>query len=459
MKRSVISVLSLICVSAISSTSAFAASQSKGYNPTPSAPFTPDQLDYLNNQYTPKISNIFFYGLIQAAANVYDTQRSNAPDFTGQHLRLGTIVDGKTVNAQAEFEFYDAIGPVIRQAQINYNAYRKRFGSVNTTTTISVGGIRIGGALSTAPDVANVPSQFSREDGIYLQEKLASEDKYLLTLGFGTFNSLFGNSPDTNLYNGWGGNQGYLTKNANWGLDPNSHNSSLGYVGSVNATYFFDNHRSLTANFYLGSQKNAGTISGIESHEDGTQANVTQTHDVSHMEASVLFNNTNVFGNKGVLSVDGVSFWYEQEEYGHGMFKTPSQVLNSSSVAPETTNTNFASSNATLWGIGLAGDTSPYKAKIFHKGDRITYAAAYTSVDNDITKMDPNTGYASSSVYSGFDRYKVSQLSASVGYALNSFETALNIETSNSDHDIFRDGANSDIDVEYKAYITVGYIF
>jgi hypothetical protein len=456
MKKIVISALALIGLSSFQIANAADLEKSTG---GPNKPFSTDQLDYLNKEFNKHVSSYTFYGLTQAQMNFADSQRNKPFDFAGQHLRLGVKTDGKLVNGQVELEFVDTENPVIRQAQVNFNIFRTFLDNVYSVTSLSLGGVRIGGALSTAPDSANVPSQFSRQDGAYLEQSFEARSSFNLTLGLGLFNALFGNTPDIHRYMGWGENTGYLTKNSRWGFDSKSPNTNPAFVGSLNSTLNLSEVDFLIASLYAGVQKNAAVAYD-------TQGNAYQTRDVSHIEGSLVYNNTDFFGTKGIISANGMSVWYEREAYAKGVATTPNSTYANTLSMTDAANADLMNSKssgvASLLGVGFAGDTSPYLTKIFRKNDRFTYAFAYTNVINDVDYLDSDAATSSTTnyyAYPTFKKYKVYQISTSLGYGIRNFETAINFEYSNSDSEIFTGTGNDKVFNEYKAYITAAYVF
>ncbi len=434
-------------------------------------PFTQEQIEFLKNELAKRNAfdtSFSFYGLVQVVENLSDTQRNNAPDFggTGQHVRLGTKVSGGMASGQVEVELIgnqptgasDGIDPVsgtvtsstaqsngiaLRQAQINIDAVNVESGNNTFLTTVSLGGIRIGGAAFTAPDVANVPTQYARQDGMYLQEKISHDKKLDVTLAFGVFNTLFGQTPGNGTYSGWGGNSVVITQPSLWtGTSPNNH---LAYLGSLNASYYIDANRTISGAFFYGTQKNAPSLLDAG-------ANVINTRNASHMEGSVFYNDAKMFGTKGVLSVNGVSFWYEKEN-------------NSRSQLASTSTNGMVddSETASLYGLGIAGDTSPFFGGMIQKGDRLTYAAAYSIVTNDFGNTSAQSytiGEGTEHIAYSNQNYSLYQIAASVGYAVNTFEVALNAEITHASESIFTNSNGSKPEsTEMKTYVTAAYVF
>lgn len=468
MKKSALSAFALSSVSLMSSLSF--AEETSVAAATPSTPevqtrsdtvLTQQQLEQIKKELDKKPAtqnNVYAYGSLQGNVNTSDSQRNNTPDFQGGHARVGVAAKGGIASGQVEVEFLGnqnlysdtaAKDPVsgkplespsqnntvaLRQAQLNLDVLALGDANSKYVTTVSVGGVRVGGAVATAPDAANGTSGFSRQDGIYVQEKMSFVNQLDLNLGLGAFNILFGKAPGA-AYAGWGGNP-QITMASPW--LSTSLNPSLGYLASLNAAYRLDDARSLNAVAYYGFQKNApySTINA---------GNLSETRDVNHTEASVLYNDTNVFGSDGIISGNGVSVWYEREQNARTQL-----VAGDLSKGFVYTNGFVDDAQvASLYGVGVAADSKKYLTNMLQSGDRLTGAAAYTLVTST---MGSDSAVAQS--------YKVHQMAASVGYAVNTFEVAFNVEYSAADTDAFFKNGNGDKrNNETHSYVTAAYNF
>lgn len=416
------------------------------------------------------------YGLLQGNMNTTDSQRTNVPDFSGAHARAGVLASGGIVSGQVEFEFVgnqslyaqQKIDPVsktpytpassnntvvLRQAQLNMDVLKLKCPEVDAVTTVSLGGVRVGSAMAVAPDAANATSGFSRQDGIYLQEKLKFGKELNLNLGFAAVNTLFGTTPGIGIndsgvlapaYSGWGGNSSITMQNF-W-LN-NSLNPSLGYVMNFNGTYNVDDARSVNLVGYYGFQKNApystiGTTVGGSSQKAG---NLSEARDVNHTEASLLYNDTNVFGSQGILSGDGIALWYEREQNSKTMLVSGSLTQGYNYIGGSLDDAQVAS----LYGIGVGADSQKYLTNMLQADDRITGAAAYTLVTSALGSA-PATNQS----------YVVHQLAVSLGYAVNTFEVAFNFEYSGANTESFFNDANGkSLNHETHSYLTALYVF
>lgn len=436
-------------------------------------PFTQEQIDFIKNEIAkkdPTTTSATFYGLVQINANASDTQRSNVPDATPAHVRLGTKIKGGIASGQVEVELVGNQpsgsasktdpntgtsltstppndGIIIRQAQLNLDVINIVNSDNNYLTTVSFGGIRISGATYITPDITNDPSQYSRQDGVYVQEKASFGKTLIVNAGFGVFNTLFGMHPGNGAYNGWD-NGVTLAQQSPW--TSTSLNKSLAYVGTLSTTYNLDNARSFNASLYAGSQKNApSTVNG-----DGT---VVDTRDISHVEASLFYNDTKLLGSSGVISGNGVSLWYEREASAR------------SQIAPSSSNGMVNDAEvAVLYGLGIGADSSPYLNGMLQKGDRLTYAASYNYVTNNFADTSaqsytpvPQTTPPTAPIFYLNQNYKLYQIAASIGYAVSTFEVALNAEYTKSDRPLFSDknGNTNTHPSEMKSYVTAAYVF
>jgi hypothetical protein len=410
-------------------------------------------------------NNVSFYGVVQFNANTSDSQRPNIPDFSASKLQIGTNIKGGIVSGGIEVQINgnnsskqavvlnppakadpnnpeaplppqtgetagdngnDSIS--IRKAQVDLDALIFKAGSNTYTTTVSLGGIRLNGADGTAPDIAWTTQGFARQDGIYLKEAMDFNKQGSFELGIGAFNNIFafGNAAYPTGgglgYVGWG-NQNAVTIPANW-MKP-SFNQSIGLAGHIAGSYNFDDNQSLTARAYFGSQSNAP---GKQNAFGALQT----VRDVTHIEASLLYINSSIFGKDGVISTNGVSVWYENEEIGN----------NKKNLGVND------SQNTTLIGVGVAADSKNYLTNMLQKDDRLTYALSYASLNskfgNKLTSVD----------------YILNQVAGSFGYAVNTFETAINVEYDTSDINAFSDSAGTlNKSDAIKTYLTAAYAF
>ena len=424
-------------------------------------PLSDDQINYIKNQLslqdTSKTS-IGFYGLLQSNMTAYDTQRSNVPDFAPQHVRLGTKLSGGIASGQVELEWNgnqldsaqsnSNIDPmtggtlaasqstnntvVIRQGQLNLDAISIVDGDNTYVTTVSFGGIRVGGAQFIVPDISSVPNNFSRQDGAYIQEKLGIGKNLTLNLGFGAFNTLFVHRPDSGAYTGWDTSSAAVAPSL-WGA--NSFKTQLAYVGNMSSTYNMSDTQNFQFNLYAGSQKNAP-------YSMGSGTTVLSRQDVSHIESSLSYNDTDLLGSKGVISGNGIDFFYEREANARAIDNTTSLngYLDNSGVSA-------------IYGAGISADSSPYLSSMLQKDDRLTYAIGFNLVTNNNQNQELQPGNIT------FQNFRVNQTSASIGYAVSQFEVALNGEYSSSDTNIFKDSDNNAVSKEFKSYITAAYVF
>ncbi len=430
-------------------------------NTTGSSIFSQDQIDALKKEMEKKDvteNKVTFAGVVQLNANTSDTQRASSPDFQAAKVRLGANVSGGIASGQIEIQLRgnqqstqtvtsgttsedQGNGQVtLRRAQLNLDVLTLKGGENTYTTTISLGGIRIGGADGNAPDAAWLTTGFGRQDGAYLKEALVFGKTANLEIGFGAFNNILAAknatflSTTTTGYGGWGGAT-IATKQANWGST--SFSQSIGYAGHLAGTYNIDNNQSLALKAYYGTQGNAPS----KQNADGDLATA---NDVSHIEASLVYNHANILGTKGVISGNGVNFWYENESIG----KTKNASKNGSGDFNYTSGTDD-SQNVSLYGIGVAADSGSYLTGMIQKGDRLTYALAYVML---------NSQFGSSATSQD---YNANQYTASVGYAVNTFEAAFNVEFDNADTNIFTDSKNNLTTKKnaVKSYLTAYYTF
>lgn len=429
-------------------------------NATGTSLFSQEQIDALKKEMEKKDvteNKVTFAGVLQLNANTSDSQRSSSPDFSASKVRLGVNVSGGIATGQVEVQLNgnqqstqtvagnttsgDAgNGSVtLRRAQLNLDVLTIKGGQNTYTTTISLGGVRIGGADGTAPDVAWTTTGYSRQDGAYLKEALVFGKTANVEIGFGAFNNITAITNPTYLgtsssgYTGWG-SQPLVTKQANWMSD--SFSQSIGFAGHLAGTYNFDDNQSLAAKVFYGTQGDSPT-------DQDSSGNLTHAKDVTHIEASLVYNHAGILGSKGVISGNGISFWYENEDIG----KSKTATANSSG---DFNYTAFVDDSqvVSLYGLGVAADSSNYLTDMLQKGDRLTYAASYTMMD---------TKFGNKAISSD---YNISQIAASVGYAVNTFEAAFNFEYDDSDTTVFND-SNKHLKEKnaIKTYLTAAYVF
>jgi len=439
-----------------------------GTYPRSDTVLTQQQLDQIKKEVEKKSDSenyVHAYGLLQGYVNTSDSQRANTPDFTGAHARAGVAAAGGIASGQLEFEFLgnsslyntsptsplptDPVSGtqytpattsntvVLRQAQLNLDVIKARNSHGDFTTTVSLGGVRVGNALAVAPDAANATSGFSRQDGLYLQEKMKFGKAYSLNVGLGAFNGINGTIPGA-VYGGWGNNPSLTLQNF-WGNGALGNN--LGYLVNFNGTYNLDDTRSVNAIGYYGFQKNAPYSTIGTSLQ--TVGNLSESRNVNHTEASVLYNDTNVFGSNGILSGNGVAVWYEREENARTMLVSGNVNSGLSYQNGLVDDAQVAS----LYGVGVGGDSEKFLTNMLQSGDRLTAAAALTSVVSSLGSSGAN------------NTYNVNQFAVSVGYAVNTFEVAANLEYSKADKNLFSNTSSNPVNNEMRSYLTAAYVF
>lgn len=429
--------------------------------------FSQDQIDALKKEMEkkdPTENKFTFAGVLQLNANTSDSQRASTPDFSASKLRVGASVTGGIATAQIELQVNgnqqktqtvsstgasgsttgttggdQGNGTVtIRRAQLNLDVLTLKGGPNTYTTTLSLGGIRIGGADGAAPDAAWTTTGFGRQDGAYLKEALVFGKSANIEFGFGAFNNIVAvaNPTATSTSSGYGG-WGSLTSvtiQENW--TGNSFSQSIGFAGHLAGTVNIDDDQSLALKAFYGVQGNAPT-------KQDSNGGLLNARDVSHIEASLVYNHAGILGSKGVISGNGVSLWYENENAG----KTKNATSNGSGDFTYTTSTDD-STVSQIYGLGVAADSASYLTGMLQKGDRLTYAASYVMLNTTFgnTTSTPN--------------YNASQMAASVGYAVNTFELAFNFEYDSSDTTMF-DDSNGSLTKKnaMKTYLTGAYIF
>lgn len=436
--------------------------------------FSQDQIDALKKEMEKKDvteNKVTFAGIIQLNANTSDSQRVSTPDFTASKVRLGVNVSGGIASGQVEVQLRgnqqatqkvasntattsngvttqttsgdNGNGAVtIRRAQLNLDVLTVKAGENTFTTTLSLGGIRIGAADATTPDAAWTTTGFGRQDGAYLKEAMAFGKKASVEVGFGAFNNIvaYANPAYATSSSGTSGS-GYSwagdasTKQANW--ENTSFSQSIGFAGHLAANVNIDDDQSLALKGFFGTQGNSPT-------KQDSSGTLLEARDVTHIEASLVYNHAGIFGSKGVLSGNGFSVYYENENFS----KTKTATKNSSGDFNYTNSATDDSATAYLLGFALAADSSNYLTNMIQKGDRLTYAAAYAMA---------NVNYSSSAVS---QNYNNGQITASVGYAVNSFETAFNFDYKMSNINSYTDSKGIlNQKNATKTYITAAYAF
>ena len=428
--------------------------------------FSQDQIDALKKEMEKKDvteNKVTFAGLIQLNANTSDSQRVSTPDLQAGKVRLGVNVSGGIASGQVEVQLRgnqqatqtvtttgttqttsgdNGNGAVtLRRAQLNLDVLTVKAGENTFTTTLSLGGIRIGNADATTPDAVWTTTGFGRQDGAYLKEAMAFGKKASVEVGFGAFNNIVAYAnpvyPSTgNTTGGYSWSGSASTKQANW--ESTSFSQSIGFAGHLAANVNIDDEQSLALKGFFGTQGNSPT----NQDSNGT---LTQARDVTHVEASVVYNHAGIFGSKGNISGNGFSVYYENENIG----KTKTATKNSSGDFNYTNPTTDDSQTAYLLGFALAADSSNYLTNMIQKGDRLTYAAAYVMA---------NVNFGSTSIS---QNYANNQITASVGYAVNTFETAFNFdyETSNISNYTDSNGNVNKKNNATKTYLTAAYSF
>jgi hypothetical protein len=385
------------------------------------------------------------YGSISFNTNFLDTSRSNVIDFSAEHARLGLKVQHGFVDADLLVQFIgnrekNANTVSIRKAALGLNLPKFNLADINFATKISVGGLRISGAENTAPSVANVTNGFGRQDGIYLNETITFANQSQIKLGLGLFNNINAKKMNevSTLEADWSDADNSVIA-SDWSNKSNS--ESKGFLAKaevktvVTETAFFQFTGVYALQDNALSKKNKDTI---------------KARDVKHLEASILFNDTNVFGDKAIIAGNGIAAFYENvslskeikaEDMGGNKFKYDS-------VGAFDNSQKFQ-----LIGISVGGDTESYLTNIMTTNDRITYAAAYSLA---------NVNFANSKTNLGLDNpdYKIHQGTAYIGYGLNGFETGLNFAYSKASEKIYtnREG-KADKDNKFTGTLIAQYKF
>ncbi|KAB8033245.1 hypothetical protein [Fluviispira multicolorata] len=390
------------------------------------------------------------YGLIQLNGNLYDSTRNTAPDFSAGKVRFGIQASGGIATGQFEVQFNgnqpktlsstsstQGDGAVtIRRAQLNLDVLNIKSGENTFLTTLSLGGIRIGGADSSAPDAAIATNGYARQDGAYIKETITLGKKFTSEVGVGLFNNISAFSPQNITNEPFKGVDDISnTIQTNWGSK--SFSRSVGFAGNAKVAYNFDDDKSLTGQFFYGEQANSPK-------SQNNDESLKTVRDVRHIEASMLYNDSAIFGSKGVIASNGVSVWYEGEVAG----TTYNATANGDgfSYAPVAVDDSTSSN---LIGVGLSGDTGGYLTGMLQKGDRLTYGVSYAYLES----LYANQANGSN--------YKLNQYAASVGYAVNTFEVALVADLKTADQVAFYDGTgrNKINKNAASSYITAMYSF
>jgi hypothetical protein len=441
------------------------------------------------------------YGLLQANINFVDTARNNTPDFSVTHARFGVLAIEKNWSGKLELEFLgnqpkillNALTDnvplylsqsgnntvVVRQAQINYDFLRitkepklkkasdadkqadvlvqtKKTGQETTATAttdepqapkdtyitrLSLGGIRVGGAAATAPDPANTPSGYSRQDGIYLVENMIFNKQALASIGLGVFNNLVTfNSGPLNNFQGWGS---YPTTSQNFMgiVGVSSPTFQKAYLLSLGYTQNFSDTKSLNGSVYYGFQKHAA----VNTNENGF---ATTVRNATHAEASLLYNDSKIFGEKAILTGNGLTFYVEVENGSDQSYTSAVRDFEKIKVTLDDGYTNV------LYGLSLGGDSSAFLKDIFRNSDRFLYSGSITYITSNFkhSSYSPN--------------YNVTQFAGGVGYGYKTLEIFLNAAYSMSAKPAFtvykisdRPEVTSTAKSRFLAYITAALYF
>lgn len=411
------------------------------------------------------------YGLLQANVNFVDTIRNNTPDFAVSHARLGVLAIEKNWSGKLEVEFLGNQPKIflnekqinvplylsqsgnntvtVRQAQINFDFLRitttpkpkkvvtdmqpdvliKTKDGQETTATatsdapqaptdtyitrLSLGGIRVGGAAATAPDPANTPSGYSRQDGIYIVENMIFGTKALANIGVGVFNNLVAS------------NAGALGTFQGWGAYPATSQNFMGIVGVTSPTFQkaylfnagytenFSDSESLNVSGYYGFQKRAA----VNTNENGF---ATTVRDVTHIEGSLLYNDSKLFGEKAILTGNGLTFYVDAELGSDQTITGAARAL----IDTKDVKTNDGYTNI-LYGLSLGGDTSEFLTDILRNSDRFLYSASITYI-------------AAQFKHRAFSQnYGVTQYAAGIGYGYKTLEMFLTGAYSTSNKSAF----------------------
>ncbi len=394
------------------------------------------------------------YGLIQFNANLIDSTRSNTPDYEANRLRFGMKVQGGIAEGRFEVQFngnnLDGKSGLtaIRRADLSLEFMRHEFNQIQFVTKFILGGIRVGGAMSTAPDIAYIPNKYGRQDGLLVEESIQFKEGSQINVSLANFNNIRGirqQSVSSGNAN-WLGSKG-ASLNSNWGKD--SFSKSREYFAKIDATYKINKNKKLNFIAMHGFQDDAPSA-------QDSSGNLTTANDIKHTEASLWYNDSDIFGDKGLLSDNGVAFWYENEQIGKnkraivaggGQFNyDPSNNSDGSLIYDD-------SQSFQLYGISVSADSLRYLTNMIQKRDRLTYSISYSLEDvqfgNNVTlKGDKNPDY------------KINQVAGYLGYAVKTFETGINIAYHTSNQNLFKDNnGNINKNNAIMGYLTAFYKF
>ena len=85
---------------------------------------------------------------------------------------------------------------------------------------------------------------------------------------------------------------------------------------------------------------------------------------------------------------------------------------------------------------------------MIQKDDRLTYALSYASLNSTFGNVQTSVDY------------NLNQIAGSFGYAVNTFETAMNFEYDTADINAFSDSSQSlNKNNAIKTYLTAAYVF
>ncbi|WP_186645084.1 hypothetical protein [Fluviispira vulneris] len=464
MKRKVIHTLTISALSLIGST-AFAqeaSTENEGEKvamdtgvSTGSSLISQEQIDALKKEVLkkdPTENAVKAYGLIQLNANLVDTTRSGTVDFSAGKVRFGILATGGIATGQFEVQFNgnqqrnlavsgssatsQGDGTVtIRRAQLNLDVLNVKSGSNTFLTTLSLGGVRIGGADSSAPDAAVTTNGFARQDGVYLKETITLGKAFSSEIGVGAFNNI-------TAYSQAPGTFSYASANnsvqANW-TNP-SFNGTLGYAGNIKLVYNLDDNKSLTGQFFYGEQSNSPS-------SQTTDGELAKARDVSHMEGSLWYNDKAIFGSNSVIASNGVAIWFEGENAGTTYTATKNNGGYSYARQGNATSGVDDANYSNLVGIGVSGDTGNFLTGMMQKGDRLTYGLSYAFVESIYANQSNGTNY------------NLGQVAAQIGYAVNTYEIALVADYKSSSKSIFKNAKGDSVDSATTTYITALYSF
>ncbi|BBH53460.1 hypothetical protein [Fluviispira sanaruensis] len=474
MKRKVLRTLTVSALSLVGST-AFAqeaTAENEGEKvamdtgvSTGSSLISQEQIDALKKEVLkkdPTENAVKAYGLIQLNANLVDTTRSGTVDFSAAKVRFGILATGGIASGQFEVQFNgnqqrdlavtsgtnqtaksQGDGAVtIRRAQLNLDVLNIKSGANTFLTTLSLGGVRIGGADNSAPDAAITTNGYARQDGAYLKETITLGKAFSSEIGVGAFNNITAYTQSPGSYSGYGSVNNSLQ--ANW--MSTSFNGSLGYAGNVKLAYNFDDNKSLTGQFFYGAQSNAPSAQDT----DGT---VTKVKDVSHTEASLLYNDKAIFGSNAVIAANGIAVWYENESAGTTYTANKNSGGYSYARQGNATSGVDDSNYMNLIGLGVSGDTGNFFTGLMQKGDRLTYGIAYSFLESIYANQSNDTNDKNKANFS------LNQVSAQIGYAVNTYEIALVADYKISEQAIFSNAKGDKVQNATTTYITAAYSF